>query len=73
MSQLRFTFVGNVGRSHSTKLYLEVAKNRERGEREVEGVGGDGLEQIIKMYNTPDQFGGMIFDEIAESDDHFPC
>jgi hypothetical protein len=66
MSQ-RFTFgkgtlVGDIASS-----ILKVAKIGNVESAKVEGVGEDGLEQIIKMFNTPDQFGEYDFDEIAQT------
>lgn len=66
MSQ-RFTFGKGASVASVASSILQVAKATDVEGAKVEGVGDDGLEQIIKMFNTPDVFGEYDFDDIAQT------
>lgn len=66
MSQ-RFTFGKGASVASVASSILKVAKASDVEGARVEGVGEDGLEQIIKMFNTPDVFGEYDFDDIAQT------
>lgn len=66
MSQ-RFTFGKGASVAGIASSILQVTKIADVESAKVEGVGEDGLEQIIKMFNTPDIFGEYDFDDIAQT------
>jgi len=63
----RFTFGKGTSVSSVASSILGVAKGGNVEGARVEGIGEDGLEQVIKMFNTPDIFGEYDFDAIVAS------
>lgn len=62
----RFSFATGTPVGRLLKGMRSFMKGTDVESAKVEGVGEDGLEQVIKLINTPDFFGEYDFDEIAD-------
>lgn len=62
----RFTFARGTPVGHLVKGVRSFMKQADVETAKVEGVGEDGLDQVIKLINTPDFFGEFDFDSVAD-------
>lgn len=67
MSTRRYTFARGTAVSAVAKSLKDTFAKTEIDGAKVELIGDDGLEQVIKLVNTPDFFGERDFDSVADT------
>jgi hypothetical protein len=63
----RYTFAPKTPISSLVSGIRDVVSKADVDGAKVEGIGQDGLEQVIKLINTPDFFGSFDFDAVAST------